>query len=460
MERNALARSVTLCISAFVVTAAVTQAQTIDLSLNLRYNDPADSSEGGVWYLVAKTTGGSPNAGIAAVNAYLTNINPVAFHGSTVPLPAGQNPAHGAYPVVGQATINNLSNGGSPFNAPVFGGAHNVLYGQDISTGPPSPPAIIGGIGQGSGAGNVAIDPLKNSDYDNYAVLLSGTFGATRPAFAPMSGFTITDGNVLASTTAGTGAIDAIISASNLHVRGDSLVDFNLNSALGQGLLRGDVNRDFIVNEDDLNIVLLRFQDGPGLGWDQGDVNDDGWVDENDLNQVLLHFADASAPPGISAAIAPASEAIGAAAPTPGLGGDFDGNGQVDGSDWLLWQRGQSPVPLSAGDLATWQSDYGAGNEVAAAAVPLAGDFNGDGEVSGPDLAIWRPSFIARNANGDADGDGDTDGGDILIWQRGIGQPAATASISAVPEPHAVGLMILGAFTLGTGCRRRRLRPH
>jgi hypothetical protein len=54
-----------------------------------------------------------------------------------------------------------------------------------------------------------------------------------------------------------------------------------------------------------------------------------------------------------------------------GPAGDFDGNGRVDGADFLTWQRGGSPNPLSAGDLATWKANFGASSAVAAAgAVP------------------------------------------------------------------------------------------
>jgi hypothetical protein len=48
--------------------------------------------------------------------------------------------------------------------------------------------------------------------------------------------------------------------------------------------------------------------------------------------------------------------------------GVFDGSGLVDGLDFLLWQRGGSPSPLSPGDLALWQSDYGMTFPLAAAA--------------------------------------------------------------------------------------------
>ncbi len=47
-----------------------------------------------------------------------------------------------------------------------------------------------------------------------------------------------------------------------------------------------------------------------------------------------------------------------------GLAGDFDGDDDVDGADFLLWQRDNS-----VGDLAVWQSHFG---EVAAAAAALS----------------------------------------------------------------------------------------
>ncbi|MEQ8837728.1 MAG: PEP-CTERM sorting domain-containing protein, partial [Lacipirellulaceae bacterium] len=40
--------------------------------------------------------------------------------------------------------------------------------------------------------------------------------------------------------------------------------------------------------------------------------------------------------------------------------GDFIADGNVDGEDFLAWQRGESPDPLSAADLGAWQTNYGA----------------------------------------------------------------------------------------------------
>jgi hypothetical protein len=50
--------------------------------------------------------------------------------------------------------------------------------------------------------------------------------------------------------------------------------------------------------------------------------------------------------------------------------GDFDLDNDVDGADFLEWQRGSSPTPLSASDLADWQNNYGFGTLVATSVVP------------------------------------------------------------------------------------------
>ncbi len=53
------------------------------------------------------------------------------------------------------------------------------------------------------------------------------------------------------------------------------------------------------------------------------------------------------------------------------IAGDFDADGDVDGRDFLLWQRGGSLNPFSASDLADWQANYGMGGLIAAStAVP------------------------------------------------------------------------------------------
>ncbi len=52
-------------------------------------------------------------------------------------------------------------------------------------------------------------------------------------------------------------------------------------------------------------------------------------------------------------------ESVNSFEPVAQAPGDFDNDGDVDGRDFLAWQRGESPDPLSAGDLADWQLNYG-----------------------------------------------------------------------------------------------------
>ncbi len=56
--------------------------------------------------------------------------------------------------------------------------------------------------------------------------------------------------------------------------------------------------------------------------------------------------------------------------------GDYDGDGDVDGRDFLLWQRGQSPNNLSPVDLSVWQIRYGS-----------SFPFTSDGDIAGLKLS-------------------------------------------------------------------------
>lgn len=82
------------------------------------------------------------------------------------------------------------------------------------------------------------------------------------------------------------------------------------------------------------------------------------------------------------------------------------------------------------------------------------GDFDGDGDVDGADFVVWQTNFPtttgAASGQGDADGDSDVDGADFAIWQASFPSGASSPGTSPVPEPPAVLLMSLaGAMLLG-----------
>lgn len=99
------------------------------------------------------------------------------------------------------------------------------------------------------------------------------------------------------------------------------------------------------------------------------------------------------------------------------------------------------------------------GFDLAIASTALPGDFDGDLNVDGDDLAVWTTNFGMTSggstSTGDADNDDDVDGADFLIWQRNVGMTASTGAATAVPEPSAPLLgVIVGLAT--TIVRRRR----
>lgn len=79
--------------------------------------------------------------------------------------------------------------------------------------------------------------------------------------------------------------------------------------------------------------------------------------------------------------------------------------------------------------------------------VGLSGDFDGDGDVDGADFVVWQTNFpMASGASpgtGDADGDEDVDGADFAAWQDGF---PSGAGASPVPEPQAALLLGIGGL--------------
>ncbi len=104
-----------------------------------------------------------------------------------------------------------------------------------------------------------------------------------------------------------------------------------------------------------------------------------------------------SSPQGLAAFVAVATTSA-----------DFDSDGDVDGADFLAWQRGLN------------QPD----------AHPSDGDANDDQEVNALDLTVWKNQFRSApiSASADFDQDSDIDGADFLTWQRGLNTSLAMLS--------------------------------
>ncbi len=121
-----------------------------------------------------------------------------------------------------------------------------------------------------------------------------------------------------------------------------------------------------------------------------------------------------------------------------GIPADFDQDVDVDGFDFLTWQRnagrttgasqsvgnanGDSQV--DGNDLTEWKRDFGKNS--ASPLVLQTGDFNGDEDVDGDDfLALQRGYGATTGAfvtQGDGNGDRRVDHADMGIWSNAFGQ--------------------------------------
>jgi hypothetical protein len=86
-------------------------------------------------------------------------------------------------------------------------------------------------------------------------------------------------------------------------------------------------------------------------------------------------------------------------------------------------------------------------------------DFDSDGDVDGRDFLIWQRSGLiddgtALLANGDANDDGNVDSLDLGVWQNQYGQAPPLSAINAVPEPTSAVLLGVALSSLALLKRR------
>jgi hypothetical protein len=119
------------------------------------------------------------------------------------------------------------------------------------------------------------------------------------------------------------------VEASLRPVLTDALQSFEFN--LGDLLPPTAPNFDFPVNFEDTFIAILQVAPNTNAG-------QIGLDDDNVITVDNVRFEGPFAVP---------------------FGGDFDFNDVVDGNDFLIWQRGESPEAGSAAELEAWKANYG-----------------------------------------------------------------------------------------------------
>jgi hypothetical protein len=171
------------------------------------------------------------------------------------------------------------------------------------------------------------------------------------------------------------------------------------------------------------NLPAFPAGNGSGNGWEQFGGSDAGIIGESFLTGTSA--VNNSASINIGAAFQPGDPQDlvfrYAVAPESSIASDFDGDGDSDGDDFLVWQRG---LGTSTG------------------ATKAQGNADGDADVDADDLAIWKSEFGGAGSSGPS----------VLVngFVRYV-----TGAATAVPEPSSVILVGLGLLAIGSSKSRR-----
>jgi hypothetical protein len=87
------------------------------------------------------------------------------------------------------------------------------------------------------------------------------------------------------------------------------------------------------------------------------------------------------------------------------------------------------------GDVVAGTVDYVSGS--------LPGDFDGDSDVDGADFLKWQREFATLGAAG------------LAQWKANFGAGAATETLATVPEPSSLALVFIGFVAAGRKLLRR-----
>lgn len=133
-----------------------------------------------------------------------------------------------------------------------------------------------------------------------------------------------------------------------VEISGSALLDGTLELALLDGFVPGPADEFVVFDSNSLSGTFTNIANGQRLETADG------------LGSFLVHYGPMTVFDPNQIVLTDFLSSLTA---------DFDNDGDVDGQDFLVWQRGESPNPSSISDLELWQRQYGDGSLTATAFV-------------------------------------------------------------------------------------------
>jgi hypothetical protein len=134
------------------------------------------------------------------------------------------------------------------------------------------------------------------------------------------------------------------------------------------------------------------------------------------------------------------------------------GTGSID---WIEFEHYGRPTPEP--DKNAFDTDFFIRSlEITGDAPSQTADFDNDGDVDGADFLTWQRGVGKTSptlADGDADDDNDVDADDLTVWKQQFGGAAGAAALTAaVPEPASLSSAAIALGGLATMALARRKR--
>ncbi len=182
--------------------------------------------------------------------------------------------------------------------------------------------------------------------------------------------------------------------------------------------------------------------DGYTIASDSGSLSPTGWSSLDDQNAAGGDWTEANANEMALSELKPTANTLLAGGDSYPLGNLYDAASGIPDLELTFLIDGDfNPTP---------------GVVLFTPLTPTA-DFDADGDVDGADFLAWQrglgKSIDATRADGDADHDFDVDAADLAVWRSDYA--AALAAVASVPEPSAAALAFLAGAAL-TALKLRR----